>query len=131
MLGQSLLEVKNLMHTKKEIPLINENSSMRDALLEITSKRFGCVGVINSKNNLVGIITDGDLRRNIKENFLEFSAKNIMTKNPITILANQSMSDAILVMNKNKITVLFVTNKKNKSPEGIIHIHDCLKIGNQ
>ena len=89
---------------------------MRQALLEITSKRFGCVGIVNEKKSLIGIITDGDLRRNIKKDFLEYAVKRIMTKNPIIIDENSSIYDAIILMNKYKITALFVANKKNRIP---------------
>ena len=129
MLGQSLLEVKSLMHSKNEIPLVSEKANMRQALLEITSKRFGCVGIVNEKKSLIGIITDGDLRRNIKKDFLEYTVKRIMTKNPIIIDENSSIYDAIILMNKYKITALFVANKKNRIPRGILHIHDCIKVG--
>jgi len=129
MLGQSLLEVKSLMHSKNEIPLVSEKANMRQALLEITSKRFGCVGIVNEKKSLTGIITDGDLRRNIKKDFLEYAVKRIMTKNPIIIDETSSIYDAIILMNKFKITALFVANKKNRIPRGILHIHDCIKVG--
>ena len=131
MLGHSLLEVKNLMHTEKDMPIISDNSNMREALIEMTSKRFGCVGIIDKNFQLVGIITDGDLRRNIKENFLEFRVDEIMTKNPITLDGESNTYDAILLMNKNKITALFITKKLTKIPVGILHIHDCLKIRNK
>ena len=102
---------------------------MRTALLKMTSIGFGCVGIINSNNELKGIITDGDLRRNIKKNFLSLPVEKIMTKNPLTININFSVMDAINLMNKNKITALFITESKSRTPKGIVHIHDCLKIG--
>lgn len=128
MLGQSLLLVKDLMHVKSKIPLINYNSAMRDALLKMTSSGFGCVGITNYKNNLIGIITDGDLRRNISKNFLDMPISKVMTKNPLTIEPEVNIKNAIEIMNNNKITALFVLNNKSKIPQGIIHIHDCIKI---
>ena len=129
MLGKSLLSVKNIMHIKDNVPLINTKESMREALLKMTSIGFGCVGVINSKNELLGIITDGDLRRNIRKNFLTLPVKKIMTKKPLTINKEKSVMEALNIMNKNKITALFVTESNDNVPKGIIHIHDCLKIG--
>ena len=129
MLGKRLLAVKNIMHTKINMPLVYEKEHMRIALLKMTSIGFGCVGIINSNNELKGIITDGDLRRNIKRNFLSLPVEKIMTKNPLTININLSVLEAINVMNKNKITALFITEPNSLIPTGIVHIHDCLRIG--
>ena len=129
MLGKSLLLVQDIMHTKDKLPLIKNNNTMREALLKMTSYGFGCVGVTNSKNILIGIITDGDLRRNISKNFLDLPINNIMTKNPITVESKMNIKDTLDIMNNNKITAVFVVKNSSKIPEGIIHIHDCLKIG--
>jgi len=128
MLGKSLLLVKDIMHTKDKLPLIKNNSTMREALLKMTSYGFGCVGVTNSKNILIGIITDGDLRRNISKNFLDLPIEKIMTKNPITVESKMNNKDTIDIMNSNKITTVFVIENSPKIPKGIIHIHDCIKI---
>ena len=128
MLGKSLLLVKDIMHTKDKLPLIKNNSTMREALLKMTSYGFGCVGVTNSKNILIGIITDGDLRRNISKNFLDLPIEKIMTKNPITVESKMNIKDTIDIMNSNKITTVFVIDNSPKIPKGIIHIHDCIKI---
>jgi len=127
MLGRSLLLVKDLMHVKSKLPIINTRSNMRNALLKMTSNGFGCVGITNNHNHLVGIITDGDLRRNIAKNFIDIPINKIMTKNPVTIEKGLNIKTAIEIMHKNKITALFVVNKTSKIPEGIIHIHDCIK----
>ena len=127
MLGQSLMQVKDLMHVKSKIPLINNKNTMREALIKMTSYGFGCVGITDIKNNLIGIITDGDLRRNMSKNFIDMPINTIMTKKPLTIEPNQNIKNAIKMMNDNKITALFVLNKKSKNPLGIIHIHDCIK----
>jgi arabinose-5-phosphate isomerase len=129
MLGKSLLLVKDIMHTKDKLPLIKNNSTMREALLKMTSYGFGCVGIINSKKHLIGIITDGDLRRNITKKFLDLPIKIIMTKNPITVEPKMNIKDTIDIMNNNKITSIFVIKNRSKIAEGIIHIHDCIKIG--
>jgi len=129
MLGKSLLLVKDIMHTKEKMPLINYKSSMREALLKMTSYGFGCVGIINNKNILIGIVTDGDLRRNISRNFIDLPIEKIMTKKPVTVESKMNIKDTINIMNNNKITAVFVVNKNSQVPEGILHIHDCIKIG--
>ena len=129
MLGKSLLLAKDIMHTKDKLPLIKNNNTMREALLKMTSYGFGCVGITNNKNILIGIVTDGDLRRNITKNFLDLPIEKIMTKNPITIDPMLNIKNTVDIMNKNKITSVFVVKNNSKIPEGIIHIHDCIKIG--
>jgi len=129
MLGKSLLLVKDIMHKKDKIPLIKNNHTMREVLLKMTSFGFGCVGVTNNKNVLIGIVTDGDLRRNIAKNFLDLPIDKIMTKNPITIESKINIKNTVNIMNKNKITAVFVVKNNSKIPEGIIHIHDCIKTG--
>tara|TARA_B110001454_G_scaffold204666_1_gene213607 strand:- start:5501 stop:6472 length:972 start_codon:yes stop_codon:yes gene_type:complete len=127
-LGASLIKVDKIMHTGKKIPLVNEKAKMKEVIIEMTKKSFGHVGIINSKKNIVGIITDGDLRRNLTGKFLEEKVKNLMTKRPKIISHNQLMISALKTMNDNKITCLFISNKKSpKKPIGIIHIHDCLR----
>ena len=114
------------MHTGYKIPLIDENASMKDAVLEITRKSFGHVGVINKSMKIVGIITDGDLRRSINNNFLNKKVRLVMRLNPFLISEDELSSEALKLMNTKKISCLFVA--KNFKPVGIIHIHDCLKI---
>ena len=127
-LGLQMLQVQDIMHEKTKIPVVKENDNLKTIIIEMTKKSFGHVGVKNSKNNIIGIITDGDLRRNMKENFLELRAREIMTSKPILINKNELVKNALKLMNKNKITCLFVIgNKKNKVPIGIIHIHDCIR----
>ena len=129
MLGKSLLAVENIMHIGKDIPLINISEKMSTALLKMTSNGFGCVGVVSNDNELQGIITDGDLRRNISKNFLKLPIKKVMTKKPLTINKQKSVMDALEIMNRKKITALFITETNSYKPLGILHIHDCLKIG--
>ena len=125
-LGKKLLLVKNVMHSAKKLPLINENVPMTTAIIEMTKKRFGCLGVVSKTNNLIGIITDGDLRRHMKNGILEKTTSYIMTKNPKTIDQNTFAIEALNLMKKNKITQVFVT--KNNKPIGILHIHDCIEL---
>ena len=130
-LGIKMLQVQDIMHSQKKMPIVTEESSMKSVLIEMTKKSFGHVGVKNKKNQLIGIITDGDLRRKINKNFFEYNAKMLMTLKPILIEKDCLVIDALSIMNKNKITCLFVVDKqKNKVPLGIIHIHDCLRYVN-
>ncbi len=127
-LGVSLIKVNKIMHKSKKMPIVKENSKMKDVIVEMTKKTFGHVGVLNKSKELVGIITDGDLRRNLNGKFLEKEAKFIMTKNPKIIFEDILMFSALQLMNEKKITCLFIANsKKPKKPTGIIHIHDCLR----
>lgn len=128
-LGASFIKVKDIMYTGEKIPLISSESLMSEALMVITEKRLGCVGVVDKKvNKLIGIITDGDLRRHINQNLLKLSVKDVMTTNLLTINASNLVVEALKCMNEKSITVLFIVNELEQ-PIGIIHIHDCLNIG--
>ncbi len=129
-LGSILQRVSDLMHKGEEMPILHENSGMQNVLLEITSKRLGCVGFIDDNGNLTGIITDGDLRRCLSARIFEEKAANIMTKNPKTVSPETLASEALKIMNTKKITNLFAVDKENK-PVGVIHIHDLLANGIQ
>lgn len=126
-LGKQLLMVRDLMHF--EIPLARENDLMKDVIIEMTSKSFGCVGVVNCEGKIIGIITDGDLRRKISPNFLEMKASEVMSYAPKTISQDSFAEEATKIMNDAKITNLFVTAEDGTTPLGIIHIHDCLRAG--
>ena len=114
------------MHLRKELPLAKVDDKMSKTLLTMTKKSFGCIGVINNKKQIVGIITDGDLRRNLNSSFFDKKASDVMTKRPA--LANKKMlvGEAINLMNTKKITSLFIC--ENKIPLGIVHIHDLLRL---
>jgi arabinose-5-phosphate isomerase len=130
-LGQKLKHVNDLMHGSEELPLVYENTPMSEAVLTMTTKKFGCVGVMEeSSNKLIGVITDGDLRRHMSSNFLEYRATEIMTRNPVTIRDTALVEEAVGLMNKKNITSLFVfKDAESMTPTGIIHIHDCLRAG--
>ncbi len=125
-LGKDLKKVSEIMHIGKSIPLANENEKMTKTLITMTKKSFGCIGVINNKKNLVGIITDGDLRRSMNDSFFNLKAVDLMTKKPTTGEKNMLIGEALNIMNSKKITSLFIC-EKNK-PIGIIHIHDLLRL---
>ncbi|MCR5225451.1 MAG: KpsF/GutQ family sugar-phosphate isomerase [Alphaproteobacteria bacterium] len=124
-LGKRLLMVKDLMHT--DVPVVHENDLMKSVLVEMTQKSFGCAGVVNDNGIMVGIITDGDLRRGISTDFLNMTASEVMSGNPKTVSENMFAQEATKLMNDYKITSLFITD--NGKPKGIIHIHDCLRVG--
>lgn len=132
-LGKKLfLKVSDLMHTGQDIPLVSEDASMKDAIYVISSKKLGTVGVTDKKGYLVGVITDGDLRRAIEkyENIFKMKASDIMTKNPKYILKDELAVKALQVMESYSITTLFVFEKEgDRIPVGIIHLHDILKAG--
>lgn len=126
-LGSILKRVSDLMHTGQEMPILDENSNMQAVLLEMTSKRLGCVGFINQSGILTGILTDGDLRRCLSAQILEKKASELMTRNPKTISPDALTAEALKLMHDKKITNLFVL--ENQKPVGVIHIHDLLNNG--
>jgi len=126
-LGSILQRVSDLMHKGAEMPILNENTDMQKVLLEMTSKRLGCVGFINNTGELTGMLTDGDLRRCLSPQILSEKAINLMTKNPKTISKDVMVSEALKIMHDKKITNIFVL--EDKKPIGVIHIHDCLNSG--
>ena len=125
-LGKDLKNLTEIMHIKDKLPLANLNEKMSKTIISMTKKSFGCVGVINSKKQIVGIITDGDLRRKLNSKFFEKKASEIMTKNPTLADKKMLVGEAINLMNTKKITSLFICDKKK--PLGIVHIHDLLRL---
>ena len=126
-LGQRLLRVADLMHVGKELPLIDVESGMQEAILEMTTKTYGCVGAVDPQGNLVGIITDGDLRRHMNADLMHRTVREVMTEHPRTIRAVALAAEALHVMNEKAITSLFVL--EDRKPVGIVRLHDCLKAG--
>lgn len=128
-LGAQLSKVSDLMHSGDALPLISENTSMGDALIEISRKGFGVVGVVGADGALRGIITDGDLRRNM-DGLLDLRAAEVMTPDPSTITPGALAEEAVANMNDRKITCLFVVDPASGPKAlGLIHIHDCLRVG--
>ena len=131
-IGKKFIKVAELMHNGEEIPLVRDTVLLKDAILEMNSKRLGLTGVIDENNFLCGIIVDGDLRRAMLSpiDIINEPVKNIMTKNPKTILKNALAVNALQKMEESKITSLFVIESDDdKSPAGVIHIHDIIKAG--
>ena len=121
-LGARLKPVSRLMHSGTDLPLTSTGASMHEAVVEMSAKRLGLVGVIDEGGDLVGVITDGDLRRNI-ERGLDHSAADFMTHNPKTIGADALIDDALRLFDDYRITALFVVD--GAKPVGVLHIHDC------
>ncbi len=127
-----LLKVEDLMHVGKALPMVLENTLMRDAIFEITSKRLGVTGVCNPDGQLVGVITDGDLRRALERyrDLFDRKASEVMTRNPKWIEKDALAAKAVQRMEEYSITSLFVFNQAgDRVPVGIIHLHDLLKAG--
>ena len=127
-LGRRLIKVKDLMHTGDEIPIVKHNARFEDVLFEMTSKRFGLTFIVDDAEKLIGIFTDGDLRRVMseKENPMLLSAKDVALKDPKQIKATDLAATAIALMEEHSITSLVITDDSNK-PVGLIHLHDILK----
>src|SRR5687768_8637416 len=121
-LGARLKPVRRLMHGDDAMPITNRDTSMHQAVVEMTEKRLGVVGVTDDDGNLVGIITDGDLRRNI-ERGLDLPAVEYMTTNPKTVAPDALIDEALTLFEEHRITVLFVV--EGMRPVGVLHIHDC------
>jgi arabinose-5-phosphate isomerase len=126
-LGASLKFVADLMHTGERLPLVGEDAPMSGALVTMTQKSFGCLGVVDSKGKLAGVITDGDLRRHMGANLLTARTVDIMTKRPKSVAPDMLASAALEVLNASRITALFVVDKGK--PVGIVHVHDLLRAG--
>jgi arabinose-5-phosphate isomerase len=126
-LGAMLKYTRDLMHAGDAVPLKPLGTKMSDALVEMSSKGFGCVGIVDPRGAIVGIVTDGDLRRHMRPDLMTALVDDVMTKNPKTISRDLLASEALEILNSSKITALIVTDA-NK-PVGIVHLHDILRAG--
>lgn len=126
-LGANLTRVGDLMHSGEAIPLVPLGTPVPDAIKVLSDKRFGCVGVIGADGELAGIVTDGDLARNITRNLAELLVDDLMTRNPKTIARETFAGTAMEMLNRHKISALIVT--EGRIPVGIVHFHDLLRIG--
>src|SRR4051812_865350 len=125
-LGARLKPVIRLMHSGEALPLTRQDSSMHDTVVQMSAKRLGVIGVTDDQGHLVGVITDGDLRRNI-ERGLDHTAAEFMTRDPKTIASDALVDDALTLFDEHKITALFVVEEDEggRKPVGVLHIHDC------
>ena len=128
-LGRRLLKIADIMHTGDRLPLTHPDSPMSEAILVMTKKSFGCIGIVDDLGRLVGIITDGDLRRHMSTDLLNRRAGDVMTPHPKTIGPQQLAEEALAMMNMSErpFTALFVA--EDDRPIGIVHVHDCLRAG--
>jgi arabinose-5-phosphate isomerase len=126
-LGAMLKFVRDLMHKDAAVPVTPLGTRMSEALMEMTSKGFGCVGIVDARGDIVGIVTDGDLRRNMRPDLLTATVDEVMTRQPKTIGADLLASEALEILNASKITALIVT--EGRRPVGIVHLHDLLRAG--
>lgn len=132
-LGSSLVYVASIMHTGEKLPVVNATAYMSEAVVEMTAKGFGCIAVVETIRNtnkvkLLGIIADGDLRRHMSKTLLEKNVLEVMTGNPTTIHGQALASKAVGIMNEKSITSLMVVDDQG-TLEGLVHMHDCLRIG--
>jgi arabinose-5-phosphate isomerase len=127
-LGRRLLRVADIMHVGDVMPLVAPTTPMSEAILIMTAKSFGCVGACDGQGRLVGIITDGDLRRHMGDDLLNRRVTEIMHPQPKTIGPGALAAEALGLMNRSAITSLFVLDD-NRCPIGFLHMHDCLRAG--
>jgi len=126
-LGAALKFVRDLMHQGDAVPLVRLGAPMSEALVEMTAKGLGCVGIVRDGGELAGIITDGDLRRHMRPDLLDAKVETVMTRSPITVRPDQLASEGDRDRNSAKITALFVV--EDGRPAGIVHLHDLLRAG--
>jgi arabinose-5-phosphate isomerase len=126
-LGTRLKFVRDVMHRGDAMPLAALGARMSDAIVEMSAKGFGCVGITDPERRLVGIITDGDLRRHMRTNLLEARAEEIMTRGPKAVRPDQLASEALEILTSSKVTALFVVEADR--PVGVMNFHDLLRAG--
>jgi arabinose-5-phosphate isomerase len=126
-LGAALKFVRQIMHGGDQLPLVRLGAHMNDAIVEMSAKGFGCVGIIDHDGMITGIITDGDLRRHMGPRLLEATVDEVMTKRPKSVRPDQLVSEVLELLNTSKITALFVV--ENGRPVGLVHMHDLLHAG--
>ena len=126
-LGAMLKFVRDVMRAGDDVPLAATGSLMSDAIVEMSAKGVGCVGIVSQNGQLIGIVTDGDLRRHMRPGLTEARVNEIMTQGPKTCRPDQLVSEVIEVLNASKITAIFVV--ENAKPVGVVHLHDLLRIG--
>lgn len=127
-LGARLTFVRALMHTGDAVPLIAGGATMAEAILTMTARGFGCVGVIDDAGLLAGIVTDGDLRRHMRPDLTTLSVNDVMTRNPRVISGDDLAVEALEMLNANRITAVMVVDVARR-PVGIVHMHDLLRTG--
>lgn len=126
-LGRQLIRVRDLMHRGDEIPLVSGDPTMDRVIVEMTAKRFGCIGVVSEDGSLDGIVTDGDLRRHMSADLINRKVRDVMTRNPVVATPNELAAETVALMNDMRIGAIFVVEESK--PVGIVHFHDFLRAG--
>lgn len=126
-LGANLTQIREIMHVGEKLPLVASGTGMREAILELSNKGFGCVAITDEDGVLVGIITDGDIRRHIGGDLLAMTVEQVMTRKPKTVEPETLVAKALQMINASAITTLMV--EADGRPVGIVHLHDLLRIG--
>ena len=128
-IGKRLMRVAALMHRGGAMPLVSTDASMREVIVTMTSLSFGIAGVVDEAGELVGVITDGDLRRNL-DGLLEATARSVMTHAPVWVSPGCFVEDALGILNEHKITAMFaIEDNVHRRPVGLVHINDFLRLG--
>jgi arabinose-5-phosphate isomerase len=127
-LGASLTHVRDIMHTGERLPLVAEGTPMVEAVRTLSHKHFGCVIVLDGDGRLAGIVTEGDMARNLTRNLGELCVDDVMTRTPKTIAPNTLATAALGLINKHNIGALIVLDEE-RHPVGLVHFHDLLRIG--
>ncbi|MEE9329940.1 MAG: KpsF/GutQ family sugar-phosphate isomerase, partial [Parvularculaceae bacterium] len=126
-LGAAFKQVRHMMHDHKELPLVDAETKMDEAVRVMGQCGFGCVGLVDGSGQLIGIVTDGDLRRHFDDSLPQRLARDIMTSDPLTVQPDTMAAEALAILSEKRITALFVV--ENGKPIGLLHVHDCLDIG--
>ncbi|MBU8538896.1 KpsF/GutQ family sugar-phosphate isomerase [Falsiroseomonas tokyonensis] len=127
-LGARLKRARDLMHGGSEVPLVSDQASLAEAIVQMTSRRFGVTGITDSEGRIIGILTDGDLRRAFQSGFVNGPAAAVMTRQPLTVPPDALAPDLLATMNERNITSIFVVGEEAR-PLGIVHLHDLLRSG--
>jgi arabinose-5-phosphate isomerase len=127
-LGATLSHVRDVMHVGERVPLVPKGTSMPEAVLVLSRKRFGCVGVVDEDGRLCGIVTEGDMARNLARDLSVLDVEDVMTPNPKTVKETVLAATAMALLEQHSISALIVIDEDHR-PQGIVHFHDLLRIG--
>lgn len=128
-IGKRLMRIAAIMHQGEAMPIVSADMLMRDVIVEMTARSFGFAGVTDASGALVGVITDGDLRRHL-DGLLDTTAASVMTRDPVWVGPGTLVEDALAVLNQHKITAMFVVeDQQARKPIGLVHVHDFLRLG--
>lgn len=128
-LGNVLCRVRDIMHSGDAVPLVDSGTPMSKALIEMSARGFGCVGVVEADGGLTGIVTDGDLRRHLSAEILDQPVETVMTRAPKSIAPDALAAEALKIMQETPVNALFVHEPGDRKPSGFLHLHDCLRSG--